>query len=118
MKKGIERVKRVTCEGCTDLDWLAPGMCGKIFGVGSHDEDIREYLEKRFENRNGCSSYSLLHFTHKGHNYRPGFMRLKEEENGEMWIYYDHDREQKYDSSYHRPNSLGMHGDTCIPGGR
>lgn len=106
-QKGIKRVKRVTCKDCCFLNWLpiiAPGECGEIFGCGNYNEEKRRYLEKRYENKNGCLCLALLHFTYKGHNYRPGFMELKEEENEEMWIYYDYDKEQDYDKSCHRPD--------------
>jgi len=106
---GIVRVKRMTCKDCCFLDWLEPRMCGKIFSCGNHNDKFKEYLVKRFKNRNGCRSLSLLHFSHRGHRYRPGFMKLKEEENGEMWVYYDHNEEQSYDKSCHRPTrAIGL----------
>ena len=80
--KKIERVKRMTCKDCCFSDFICT---------------VQGAIRKR-HNENGCLELQTLHFTFKGHGYRPGFMELKREKNGEIWVYYNHDEEQNYDS--------------------
>lgn len=88
MKSGIERVKRLTCEDCC---FFEDGVCCATY---------RKHLAPH---KNGClGELDPSHFTYEGHEYRPGFMELKREKNGEIWVYYNHDEEHKYDSVRHR----------------
>ena len=99
IREGIERVKRLTCKDCCFLDG---NTCGET------------YRKRIARNRNGCLELPPPHFTFKRHEYRPGFMELKREKNGEIWVYYNHDEEQTYDS-YPHPDS---HGACLEHGGR
>ncbi|KKM91589.1 hypothetical protein LCGC14_1227010 [marine sediment metagenome] len=92
----IKRVKRLTCKDCC---YLNENICGV---------DYREL------SRNGCLVLPPPHFTFKGHRYRPGFMELRQEKSGEIWVYYNFHEEQKYDSTWHADS----HGAFLGHGGR
>ncbi len=84
-REGIKRVKRLTCKDCCYSE-------GNICMQG---------CLQLAHNRNGCLILPPPHFTLRRHRYRPGFMELRQEKSGEIWVYYNFDEEQRYDSAWH-----------------